>query len=148
MNVRRLVTAAVVVVALAAPASALAGSISVTGKGRATYQALGDATAFSTYVLTGGRVLATGDVTVTISCARPRAKRCYRINHRTGAYIVLKPVTVLAEGTDFRLAIVSGRGFNLGITGVGRVVLSGSGSYTTSGQTSAYVGRRVVTLAG
>jgi len=137
---------------VAAPVTALAGSVNVLGKGTATYAARGAATAFSTRLLAGSRVVvtalpvATAPATVTVNCLNPRQRRCARFNARQNAWIISKPATLLVEGADFRLALRSPRPFQLGITGVGRLVLAGRGTYTTAGVDTPYLGRTIVKL--
>jgi hypothetical protein len=151
VSVRRTLLLALVVLALV-PAVALAGSVNVSGKGSAAYTARGTATAFSTQLLPGTRIVATAlpvasvQPTVTVNCLARRQRRCARLDVVTGAWIVSKPVTMLVEGADFRVTIRSPRLFQLGITGIGVLRLKGRGTYTTAGVDTPYDGPTVVKL--
>ena len=59
---------------------------------------------------------------------------------------VLKPVRFLYGAADFRLTVSSPRGFDIGLAGVGRLVLNGRGTYTFRGETVPYRGVVVLRL--
>jgi hypothetical protein len=124
--------------------------VHVTGRGVVRFIARGDAAEYATIVRRGGFVRVLGDGidprSVHPVCAVPGLRRCVRYRRKLHRWAVLRPVRFLYGATDFRLTVSSPRGFDVGLAGVGRVVLSGHGTYTFRGETVPYRGIVVLRL--
>jgi hypothetical protein len=162
--VRRFASHAVLLAALVLAAPALArpsapslarrlsvdSMVHVTGRGSVRFLARGDAAEYATVVRKGGfvRVLGEGIDPRSIRpvCAQAGARRCARYRPKLKRWQVLKPVRFLYGATDFRLTVSSPRGFDVGLAGVGRLILNGRGTYTFRGETVPYRGVVVLRL--
>ena len=142
------VLALVAVVVLAASASAMGTGANVIGKGRLVYTPDGEATVFGTDLRPGARITISGRATLTPTCVvLPRRKPCFKVDPRTGATVVLRPIRFLIEGTAFRVVLVSNASFAVGLSGAGKLALDGRGTYTVDGVARPYRGRRTLHLA-
>jgi hypothetical protein len=137
----RIATIAVAALALALPARALAGSVSVNGTGLLEFGSGGSATVFTTVVNAPARIrlMTRPGSRFRPVCVDPGV-RCVRYDRRHRVWIVLRPVKFFYTGSAFRLMIRARNGFQLGITGRGQLHLNGSGSYVIGGTSHDYAG--------
>jgi hypothetical protein len=143
---RILSLALLLALACAATAYALGTGANVSGRGRLVYTATAEATVFASEVRAGARIVVSKTGTITPTCVVVKRRPCFRVERRTGAIIALRPIRFLVDGTAYRLAITSSAPFVIGLSGTGKVLLVGKGSYTVDGATHTYRGTRTVVL--
>jgi len=102
----------------------------------------GPATAWAVRVSAGRiRLIAADGSALRLLCVKPNPlhRRCAR-RTPVGAWIVLRPVKFLYNGTSpFQLLLHAAK-FDLNVLGSGRVRLNGTGTYTLDGSPRSYTG--------
>jgi hypothetical protein len=139
---RRPLLALAALLAVAAPATAGATTVSVDGKGSARFQTRKAAQVIGVTVNAPGRVrlVALDAASFRPKCVLVRKKPCIRRDRRTGDWIVLRAVRFIYDGQGFTMRVTSRNRFRIAISGVGTLKLNGSGTYTVDGVPRQYNG--------
>jgi hypothetical protein len=137
--------AILVVVLLAAYVPpAFASAVSVNGTGVAFLHAKAGTLTTSLRVSAPGvvKLVALDTATFKPVCLVVLRRPCVRWNAKTQSWIVLRAVKFIYAGGagPYALRVQSRGAFQLGVNGVGTLVLTGNGLYTLAGRQKAYQG--------
>jgi hypothetical protein len=125
----------------AVPASAYGSTVVVDATGAATLRA-DRAQIIGVVVRPSGRIRLTAGNAADFKprCVKKSKRRCVRYDEQSGAWIVLRPVKFIYDGSGFSIRVQSRSGFKITISGVGRLKLNGKGTYTVDGEEHRYDG--------